>query len=194
MEMTGTHTVPAAAERVWRELNDPDTLKACIPGCESIDADGEHAYRIVITAKVGPVSAKFAGTMRMTDIDAPHACTLRFDGNGGAAGFVNGEARVALAQTDTGATTLSYVAKAQIGGKLAQIGSRLIDGTARKMTDEFFARFVAVSSQTMETAIDVAAPPPLLPPPVRRAVSVATIAAAVAAAIVAALAVAYFRR
>lgn len=193
MEMTGTHTVPAPIERVWKELNDPDTLKACMPGCESIEADGENTYRIVIAAKVGPVSAKFSGTMRMTEIDAPRSCMLRFEGNGGAAGFVNGEARVTLTELDNGATTLAYSAKAQIGGKLAQIGSRLIDGTARKMTDEFFERFVAISSQTVEAPITVATPT-AAPPPARRTVSATTLAAAVAAAIAAALAVAYFRR
>jgi carbon monoxide dehydrogenase subunit G len=190
MEMTGAHSVPAPVDRVWRELNDPDTLRSCIPGCESIDADGENAYRVVISAKVGPVAARFSGKMRMEDIDAPRACRLRFDGNGGVAGFVNGEARVNLTSEDAGGTTLAYTAKAQIGGKLAQLGSRLVDGAARKLTDEFFERFVAVSSQTTETPMVVNATPTPAPTP-SRGKYVAPIA--VIAAIVAALAVTYLR-
>src|SRR5438309_6228785 len=96
MEMTGSRAVPAPVDKVWVALNDPDTLKGCIPGCESIEPDGENAYRMVMAAKVGPVSARFTGKMRLSDIDAPRAYTLRFEGSGGIAGFVNGEARVTL--------------------------------------------------------------------------------------------------
>jgi uncharacterized protein len=190
MEMTGSQTVPSPVERVWRELNDPDTLRSCIPGCESIEPDGENAYRVVISTKVGPVAARFSGKMRMEDIDAPRACTLRFDGNGGVAGFVNGEARVNLTSADTGGTTLAYTAKAQIGGKLAQLGSRLVDGAARKLTDEFFERFVAVSSQTVEAPAVRTAPPA---PATTRSLAKYVATIAVIAAIVAALAVIYFR-
>jgi carbon monoxide dehydrogenase subunit G len=145
MEVTGKRSVPAPSDRVWHALNDPQTLKSCIEGCESIEPDGENAYRMVMAAKVGPVSARFTGTMRLVDVDAPHAYTLRFDGNGGAAGFVTGESRVTLAPEGT-ATTLEFVAKAQVGGKLAQVGSRLIDGVAQKVTDDFFTRFVTALS------------------------------------------------
>jgi carbon monoxide dehydrogenase subunit G len=118
-------------------------LKSCIPGCDSIEPDGQNAYRMQLAARVGPVSARFSGKMRMADIDAAErAYTLRFEGTGGPAGFVNGEAHVTLTQAPDGTTTLAYVAKAQVGGKLAQVGSRLIDGAAHKMTDEFFAHFV----------------------------------------------------
>ncbi len=141
MEMTSTRTVPAPVPVVWAALNDPETIKACVPGCEAIDADGENRYRIALAAKVGPVAAKFAGRLALADIDAPHGYTLSFDGQGGAAGFAKGEAKVALAPAENGAATLlSYTVKAQVGGKLAQIGSRLIDGAAAKLADDFFAR------------------------------------------------------
>jgi carbon monoxide dehydrogenase subunit G len=143
MEMTGEHAVPAPADHVWKALTDPETLKSCIPGCDSIEADGENGYRMQMAARVGPVSARFSGKMRMADIDVERGYTLRFEGSGGAAGFVNGEAHVTLTPGPDGTTTLTYVAKAQVGGKLAQVGSRLIDGAAHKMTDEFFSHFVA---------------------------------------------------
>jgi uncharacterized protein len=142
MELSNTRTVPLPREVVWAALNDPAVLKDCLPGCESIEADGEHAWRVVMAARVGPVSARFNGRMSMTDIQAPDAYTLQFDGQGGAAGFARGDARVTLKPLDGATTEMSYVAKAQIGGKLAQIGSRLVDGAAAKMADDFFARFV----------------------------------------------------
>jgi uncharacterized protein len=142
MELTSTRTVPAPVAMVWEALNDPEMLKGCVPGCETIEPDGEHAYRIAMAAKVGPVSAKFAGRLQLADIDPPNGYTLTFDGQGGAAGFAKGEAKVALAPADNGAATaLSYTVKAQVGGKIAQIGSRLVDGAAAKLADEFFARF-----------------------------------------------------
>ena len=142
MEMTSTRTVPAPVEMVWAALNDLEVLKACIPGCDSIVPDGENAYRIAMAARVGPVAAKFSGRMQLADIDPPHGYTLSFDGQGGAAGFAKGEARVALAAAENAkATALSYTVKAQVGGKIAQIGSRLVDGAAQKLADDFFGRF-----------------------------------------------------
>lgn len=143
MEMTGTRDVPAAPESVWSALNDPAVLKDCIAGCESLEADGEHSYKMVLAAKVGPVAARFTGKMRLADIDPPRSYTLRFEGSGGVAGFAKGEGRVTLVPTDRDSTKLEYVAKAQVGGKLAQVGSRLIDGVAQKMAEDFFERFVA---------------------------------------------------
>jgi len=143
MEMTNTLVVPAPVDAVWRALNDPVALKSCIPGCESLEKIGEDEWQAKLAARVGPVSAKFNGTMRMTDSTPPTGYTLKFEGQGGAAGFANGEARVTLMPAAGGHTTLTYVAKAQVGGKLAQIGSRLIDGAAAKMADDFFARFSA---------------------------------------------------
>lgn len=141
MEMTNTRIVPAPPAAVWTALNDPEALKAAIPGCESMERVGDDEWRATVATKVGPVSARFSGTMRMTDVVPPTAYTLRFEGQGGAAGFANGEAKVSLAPAEGGQTALTYVVKAQVGGKLAQIGSRLIDGAAAKIANEFFERF-----------------------------------------------------
>ena len=141
MEMTSSRVVPAPPEVVWAALNDPEALKACLPGCESLELVGDNEWRATLAAKVGPVSARFSGTMRMTDSHPPSGYTLKFEGQGGAAGFANGEARVTLAPSDGGHTLLAYAVHAQVGGKLAQIGSRLIDGAAAKLAEDFFARF-----------------------------------------------------
>jgi carbon monoxide dehydrogenase subunit G len=144
MELTETHVLPVPQTRAWEALNDTAILKACIPGCDSIEADGENAYAVGMTAAVGPVKARFKGRMQLTDIDAPHTYTIVFEGQGGAAGFSKGNAKVNLepgGEADT--TKLTYSANAQVGGKLAQIGSRLVDGAARKIAAEFFKRFGA---------------------------------------------------
>jgi carbon monoxide dehydrogenase subunit G len=143
MEMTNSRVIPASPAAVWTALNDPSILQASIPGCESLERIGDNEWRAVVAAKVGPVSAKFSGTMRMIDPTPPTGYTLQFTGQGGAAGFASGEARVTLTPAENGHTLLTYAVKAQVGGKLAQIGSRLIDGAAAKMADDFFARFSA---------------------------------------------------
>jgi uncharacterized protein len=143
MELTETHSLPIAQQRTWEALNDTEILRACIPGCESIDADGENAYLVALSAAVGPVKARFKGRMQLTDIDAPNAYNIVFEGQGGAAGFAKGNARVMLEADGDSATKLTYTASAQVGGKLAQIGSRLVDGAARKIAGEFFKRFGA---------------------------------------------------
>lgn len=143
MEMTNTRIVPAPPAKVWEGLNDPDTLKACLPGCESLERTGEDSWKAVMATKVGPVSARFSGTMRMTDSTPPNGYTLKFEGQGGAAGFANGEAKVTLAPAEGEQTALTYVVKANVGGKIAQIGSRLIDGAAAKIADDFFGNFSA---------------------------------------------------
>ena len=154
--------VPARPHAVWAALNDPDVLKACLPGCESFVRSGENAYAVVIAARVGPVSARFNGRMTMSDIDAPNGYTLHFEGQGGAAGFARGEARVTLAAEGEQHTAMNYVAKAQVGGKLAQLGSRLVDGAAAKMTDEFFARFVEqIGAPPAPAAASASVPAPL---------------------------------
>jgi carbon monoxide dehydrogenase subunit G len=142
MELSNTRIVPLPKAAVWSALNDPAVLKDCLPGCEVLEADGDHAWRVVMAARVGPVSARFNGRITMVDIVEPDAYTLQFDGQGGAAGFARGEARINLVPHEESSTAMSYAAKAQIGGKLAQIGSRLVDGAAAKMADDFFARFV----------------------------------------------------
>ena len=143
MELSETHTLPISQQRTWDALNDTEILRASIPGCESIDADGENAYNVVMSASVGPVKARFKGRMLLTDIEAPNTYTIVFEGQGGAAGFGKGNARVTLEAEGEEATRLTYVATAQVGGKLAQIGSRLVDGAARKIAGEFFKRFGA---------------------------------------------------
>ncbi|MFO1362102.1 MAG: carbon monoxide dehydrogenase subunit G [Burkholderiales bacterium] len=140
MEMTGEQLIALPQQRVWEGLNDPAVLKACIPGCETIEKVSDSEYRVALTAAVGPVKAKFNGKLLLADLDPPNSYTLTFEGSGGAAGFGKGGAQVALAPEGTG-TKLSYKANAQVGGKLAQVGSRLIDGVAKKMADEFFQRF-----------------------------------------------------
>ena len=158
MELANTRTVPAPPAVVWDALNDPEMLKACIPGCEAFERTDDNAFRVVVAARIGPVSARFNGKMTLRDVDAPNGYTLQFEGQGGAAGFARGDARVSLLPDGDGSTALSYTAKAQVGGKLAQIGSRLVDGAAAKMTDDFFARFVERLSPkpAVETPVDSA--------------------------------------
>ena len=146
MEMTGEQLVPLPQAATWAALNDPEVLKDCIPGCESITRTADQEYEVLMTAKVGPVSAKFKGKMTVADVDPPRAYTLRFEGQGGVAGFAKGEATVGLAAEGSG-TRLSYSAQATIGGKLAQVGQRLVDGVAKKTAEAFFERFNAHLSQ-----------------------------------------------
>jgi carbon monoxide dehydrogenase subunit G len=141
MEMTNSRTIAAPPSAVWEGLNDPETLKACLPGCESFERIDDSTFKAALSAKIGPVSAKFGGTMRIMQSTPPMGYTLRFEGQGGAAGFANGEALVTLSPVEPHSTLLAYNVKAQVGGKLAQIGSRLIDGAAAKLADDFFARF-----------------------------------------------------
>jgi uncharacterized protein len=159
MEMKGSRVVPTDVDMTWRALNDPEVLRACVPGCESIERVSDTEYRLAMTARVGPVSAKFSGRLVLADIAAPRSYTLKFEGQGGAAGFANGTAKVELSPTD-GGTRIDYTVNAQVGGKLAQIGSRLIDGAAAKVADDFFARFVARASGSPPTTAEAAAAPP----------------------------------
>jgi uncharacterized protein len=140
MEMTGEQLVPLPQKETWDALNNPAVLKDCIPGCESMERTGDNEYEVVLLAKIGPVSARFKGKMTMTESDPPRAYTLVFEGQGGAAGFAKGQAGVTLTPQEAG-TLLAYTAKATIGGKLAQVGSRLVDGVAKKLAGEFFAAF-----------------------------------------------------
>jgi uncharacterized protein len=162
MEMKGSRVVPTDVEATWRALNDPEVLRACIPGCESLDRVSDTEYRVVMTARVGPVSAKFSGRLVLADIAAPRSYALKFEGQGGAAGFANGTAKVELSPAD-GGTRIDYTVKAQVGGKLAQIGSRLIDGAAAKVANDFFARFVERAGGSRPSPADAPeAPPPEL--------------------------------
>ncbi|WP_319772657.1 carbon monoxide dehydrogenase subunit G [Breoghania sp.] len=140
MDMKGEYRIPAPRETVWEALNDPEILKACIPGCESLEKTSDNEMAAEVTAKVGPVKAKFKGAVTFENINAPEGYTIVGEGKGGVAGFAKGGADVHLAEDGDG-TVLTYEANAQVGGKLAQLGSRLIDSTARKMADEFFGKF-----------------------------------------------------
>jgi len=140
MQLAQSQIVPASVEATWQALNDPAFLKDCVPGCDAIEPAGDNAYTVRMTAKVGPVSAKFKGKMTLSDVNPPDSYTLQFEGQGGVAGFAKGEANVQL--TPEGEQTkLSYSVKASIGGKLAQVGARLIDGVAKKMAEQFFTAF-----------------------------------------------------
>jgi uncharacterized protein len=140
MTMNGEVELPASREVVWAKLNDPDVLKACIPGCEELEKTDEQNFRAVAKVKVGPVSARFKGKVTLSDLDPPNGYKISGEGEGGIAGFAKGGATVGLAEKD-GGTLLSYNVEAQIGGKLAQLGQRLISGTAKKLADQFFSNF-----------------------------------------------------
>jgi uncharacterized protein len=140
MDMTGTQRIEAAREAVGAALNAPDVLKRCIPGCESIEKISDTEMNAKVTLKIGPVKASFTGTVRLSDLDPPNGYQISGEGAGGAAGFAKGGAAVRL-QKDGSATILDYDVKAQIGGKLAQRGGRLIDATAEKLAAEFFEKF-----------------------------------------------------
>ena len=132
MDMTGEYRIPAPREKVWAALNDPETLKRSLPGCELLEKVSETEFVATVIAKVGPVKAKFNGNVGLTNLNPPESYTIAGEGKGGAAGFAKGSADVRLTETDANATVLVYTARADVGGKLAQLGSRLIDGTAQE--------------------------------------------------------------
>ena len=143
MELHGDRLIPASIATTWAALNDPETLKACVAGCESLEKVADDAFVATVAMKIGPVSARFKGNLKLTNVEPPTRYTINFDGQGGVAGFGRGSADVALAPIDAAATKLAYHARATVGGKMAQIGSRLIDATAAKITDDFFKAFEA---------------------------------------------------
>src|ERR1700761_685671 len=141
MTMHGEVQLPASREAVWAKLNDPEVLKACIPGCEELErTEDNNGFRAAAKMKVGPVSARFKGKVALSDLDPPNGYRISGEGEGGVAGFAKGGATVALSEKD-GGTLLKYDVEAQIGGKLAQLGQRLVNGAAKKLADEFFANF-----------------------------------------------------
>jgi uncharacterized protein len=140
MTMNGEIQLAASREVVWAKLNDPDVLKACIPGCEELEKTEDQGFRAVAKMKVGPVSARFRGKVTLSDLDPPNGYKISGEGEGGVAGFAKGGAKVDLVDRQ-GGTLLSYRVGGQIGGKLAQLGQRLINGSAKKLADEFFANF-----------------------------------------------------
>ena len=142
MDMQGSRQLAVTQQQAWDALNDPEVLKACIPGCEKIEATGDNQYALGLSVRVGPVSARFNGRIQLQDVVPPESYTMQFDGQGGAAGFGKGSAKVRLTPLAEGiACQLDYSAQAQVGGKIAQVGQRLVDGVARSMAEDFFKRF-----------------------------------------------------
>src|ERR1700683_321091 len=145
MTMNGEYELPVPPQKVWEKLNDAATLKACIPGCEQLDKVSDTEFQAVATTKIGPVKAKFKGKVTLSDLDPPNGYKISGQGDGGVAGFAKGGATVKLAEKD-GGTLLAYDVEAQIGGKLAQLGQRLVNGAPKKMADDFFQKFAATVS------------------------------------------------
>ncbi len=163
MDMTGEYRISAPKERVWAALNDAEVLKASIPGAQTVEKISETEFTATVVAKVGPVKTKFKGKVTLSDLDPPNGYTISGEGQGGPAGFAKGGASVRLRDHGDG-TLLTYEAKANVGGKLAQIGSRLIDSTARKMADDFFSAFAAeVGGAEVVEAAEPAAEAPAAP-------------------------------
>jgi len=171
MDMSGEYRILAPREAVWKALNDPEILKQCIAGCEEMEKRSDTEFVAKVTARVGPVRAKFGGAVTLSDIDPPNGYTITGEGTGGAAGFAKGGARVELV-ADGDATLLKYTVDATVGGKLAQIGSRLIDSTAKKYANDFFSCFaekVAASAGAATAApTEAPAPEPPAPTPAKR--------------------------
>ncbi len=161
MELNGQQRIAATRQKVWDALNDPRVLKACIPGCESLTQDGDNAFEAIVQAKVGPVRAKFSGRVELSDIRPPESYRISGEGKAGPAGVAKGSADVSLVEDGDG-TVLNYVVKADVGGKLAQIGSRLVQSTANKYAAEFFARFgdIVTGAVPIEALAAEGAPPP----------------------------------
>jgi len=159
MTMSGEYQLPVPRETVWKKLNDAETLKVCIPGCEQLDKVSDTEFQAVATTKIGPVKAKFKGTVTLSDLDPPNGYKISGQGDGGVAGFAKGGATVTLRPND-GGTLLSYAVEAHIGGKLAQLGQRLVNGAAKKLVDQFFQNFsAAVNPQTSSPTSQAAAGP-----------------------------------
>lgn len=159
MELTGQQTLSLPIEQVWGALNDPAILQQCIPGCDTFTQVDDYQYDIAMTATVGPIKARFQGKLDLTDIHPPNSYQLRFHGSGGAAGAGKGTAHVQLSEATEG-TLLRYTVQAAVSGKLAQVGSRLIDGVAKRMADQFFERFKSVLEPDVNE--DIQAPTPAI--------------------------------
>ncbi|HEX3753628.1 MAG TPA: carbon monoxide dehydrogenase subunit G [Rhizomicrobium sp.] len=172
MDFTGRYRIPAPPETVWAGLIDPATLAAALPGCEALDKTGDTEFSGTVAVKVGPMKARFKGKITLSQMEPPHRLLLTGNGDGGVSGFASGSATVLLAPKDSG-TELTYTAGATVGGKLAQIGQRLIDGAAKQIADQFFERFAALVTPHLEpdptsaelgVVVMAPAPPPPEPP------------------------------
>ncbi len=171
MEMQGSRTLAVTVQQAWEALNDPAMLQTCIPGCEKFELTEPDTYAVTTAIKIGPVAARFSGRVRLSDIVPPQSYTLGFDAQGGVAGFGKGQAAVRLVPTDAGCE-LTYTVQSTVGGKLAQLGQRLIDGASRSLAEDFFRRFeealakrypAAPSDTATAPAVQAPAPAPLLP-------------------------------
>lgn len=151
MEMLGTRQLGVTQQQAWEALNDPETLKACLAGCDRFEATGDDTYNVGMAVKIGPVSAKFTGKVTLTEITPPASYKLSFEGQGGVAGFGKGASSVTLTPNAAGCE-LAYTVQAQVGGKIAQLGQRLVDGAAKSMADDFFKRFDALMAERYPTA------------------------------------------
>jgi carbon monoxide dehydrogenase subunit G len=166
MDITGEYTIPAPRQQVWDALNDPQVLEACIPGCEALEKVSESEFAAQATMKVGAVKARLKGKVVLSDIEAPNSYTIAGQGQGGVAGFAKGAARVALSDAAEGGTLLRYEATAQLGGKLAAVGSRVLQGVAKKTADDFFGAFAArLSGEAPGEAVPAAVAPAEAPAP-----------------------------
>jgi uncharacterized protein len=156
MDLNGERTIQASLQSTWDALNDPAVLKQCIPGCESLERTADDTFTAALTLKIGPVNAKFKGLVRLSELNPPNSYTLSFEGQGGMAGFGKGTAAVTLVAEGATQTRLSYTANAKVGGKIAQVGSRLVDATAAKMAEDFFKAFEAAVETPAPAAAEVA--------------------------------------
>jgi carbon monoxide dehydrogenase subunit G len=147
MDMNGRETIAAPIERVWQALNDAEILRQCIPGCEALSKSSDTAMEAVVVLKIGPIKARFEGAVELSDLNPPVSYTISGEGKGGLVGFAKGGADVALAADGPSSTILTYTVRAEVGGKIAQLGSRLIDSTAKKLAGQFFASFGALVGQ-----------------------------------------------
>ena len=160
MEMQGSRALAITQQQAWDALNDPAVLKTCIPGCDKVDATGGNQYAVGVSVKIGPVAAKFNGKIALSDINPPNSYTITFDGQGGAAGFGKGTSQVRLSPPEEGqGCVLAYSVQASVGGKIAQMGQRLIDGVAKSMAEDFFKRFDEEMQRQHPQAYTAAAAP-----------------------------------
>ena len=160
MNLTGEYRLPLPRAAVWDGLNDPEVLKRCIPGCEELVKNGDTEFAAKVALKIGPMSAKFSGKVTLSDIDPPKGYKIAGEGQGGVAGFGKGSAVVTLDEDGPEATILKYTADSQVGGKMAQLGSRLIDATARKLADDFFGKFAAAMAERVPAPAGASTPAP----------------------------------
>lgn len=146
MELTGIRVLAASPQQTWDALNNPDVLRRCVAGCEQLEPDGDNRYRVAVGLRIGPLAARFNGFITLSELNPPHGYTLNFDGQGGVAGFGKGRAQVTLKPLENGGCELGYTVQAQVGGKIAQIGQRLVDSAAQSLAQDFFQRFEALVS------------------------------------------------